>query len=184
MTDGKITNLDWSSDSKYIQINTDDWHISFFQLPKGNEIAEPPAGRVKWASLSCILSKEINGIWPAYAEKTDIDAVSTSHSDQLLATGDDFGMVKLFKYPCPESETPFKQFGGHSAQVSGVKFSGDDSYLISVAEGDQAVIQWRVIHNSTEETNSQKLKKMLTATWKEKKKLAIIERKNQNYKKG
>ena len=40
------------------------------------------------------------GIWPEGSDGTDINAVARSFNNNLLATGDDFGMVNLFKYPC------------------------------------------------------------------------------------
>jgi hypothetical protein len=60
----------------------------------------------------------------------------------LLVTGDDFGLVKLFKYPAPEG-AKFKKYVGHSAHVTSVRWLHDNSYVISIGGGDQAVLQWR-----------------------------------------
>jgi hypothetical protein len=53
-------------------------------------------------SLSSILGDEVMGIWSRHAEKADVNCACVSHSGISLVTGDDFGMVKLFDFPCPE----------------------------------------------------------------------------------
>lgn len=52
--------------------------------------------------LSSILGDEVVGIWSRHAEKADVNCACVSHSGISLVTGDDFGMVKLFDFPCPE----------------------------------------------------------------------------------
>lgn len=51
---------------------------------------------------SSILGDEVVGIWSRHAEKADVNCACVSHSGLSLVTGDDFGMVKLFDFPCPE----------------------------------------------------------------------------------
>ena len=42
------------------------------------------------------------GIWPRNADKADVNCSNLSHSGNALATGDDFGFVKLFEFPVAE----------------------------------------------------------------------------------
>ena len=37
------------------------------------------------------------GIWPKNADKADVNTAHLNHSGTALATGDDFGCVKLFE---------------------------------------------------------------------------------------
>lgn len=54
---------------------------------------------VKWASQNCSLSFHTIGVWPENADGTDVNTVCRNADSSLLATGDDFGRVKLFMNP-------------------------------------------------------------------------------------
>jgi WD40 repeat protein len=83
------------------------------------------------------------GIWPDDSDGTDINAVGRSRSGAVLVTADDFGCVKLFKYPVAIPEQQFKKYRAHSSHVTNVAFSQDDSRLISVGGADATVMQWK-----------------------------------------
>lgn len=53
-----------------------------------------------WASWSCVLGPEVSGIWPKYSNQTEINAVDANHAAAVLVSGDDLGLVKLFRFPC------------------------------------------------------------------------------------
>lgn len=42
----------------------------------------------------------MSGIWPKYTDVTDINSVDANYNSSVLVSGDDFGLVKLFKFPC------------------------------------------------------------------------------------
>ena len=42
------------------------------------------------------------GIWPRNADKADVNTAHVSHAGNAVATGDDFGLVKLFQFPTTE----------------------------------------------------------------------------------
>lgn len=52
-------------------------------------------------SLS-ILGDEVLGIWPRNADKAEVNCACVSHAGLSIVTGDDFGLVKLFDFPCTE----------------------------------------------------------------------------------
>ena len=62
---------------------------------------------MEWASHSCIISFETIGIWPEGADGTDVNNCTRSSDSKLLATGDDFGKVKLFSYPACQPKVTF-----------------------------------------------------------------------------
>ncbi|CAB1330576.1 unnamed protein product, partial [Coregonus sp. 'balchen'] len=86
---------------------------------------------------------EVLGLWPDGSDGTDINAVSRSNEKQLLVTGDDFGKVCLFSYPCSQFRAPSHVYGGHSSHVTNVNFLFDDSCLVSTGGKDMSVMQWR-----------------------------------------
>lgn len=49
-----------------------------------------------------ILGEEVLGVWPRNAEKADVNCACVSHAGLSLVTGDDFGLIKLFEFPCSE----------------------------------------------------------------------------------
>ena len=55
---------------------------------------------IQWQSWTCVLGSEVNGMWPKYSQINDVNAVNASITYDTLATGDDFGLVKLFRFPC------------------------------------------------------------------------------------
>lgn len=57
---------------------------------------------IKWATQNCSLSFQTIGIWPEHADGTDINAVCKNFESTLMASGDDFGKVKLFLYPATQ----------------------------------------------------------------------------------
>jgi microtubule-associated protein-like 6 len=143
-----ITQLDWSADSKYIQTNSGAYEVLYYEIPSCNRITSPP--KSEWATWTCVLGKTVEGIWPPYSDKTDVNSLDRNKDATLIVTGDDFGFVKLFNYPCPKG-TNHKKFQGHSAHVTQVRWSADNTYVISTGGGDQAVFQWRVVTDKADD---------------------------------
>jgi len=67
-----------------------------------------------------------------------------SEDQSLIAAGDDYGLVQLFRNPCRKGCVP-RSYRGHSEHVVRVKFGrgplGD--YLFSVGGYDQTLFQWK-----------------------------------------
>ena len=80
------------------------------------------------------------------ADGSDINSVDRSHSETLIATADDFGKVKLFRYPCVTENSKFKEFHGHSSHVTNVRWTKDD-HLVSVGGNDKCVFVWAPSEN-------------------------------------
>ena len=102
-----------------------------------------------------MLGKEVEGIWPTFgaarSAQGNNEFINTAHvspsSVNRIATGDDSGLVKLFPFPCPKDESvnsdsatdiegSVMQYPGHSAHVTAVRFTHDDSHLISAGGED------------------------------------------------
>lgn len=81
-------------------------------------------------------------------------------SSFLHSTGDDFGKVCVFNYPCVVDNAPRSSHGGHSSHVMNLKFSPadpssahsgrgggrghEDLKLVTVGGNDNAAMTWAV----------------------------------------
>jgi hypothetical protein len=74
-----------------------------------------------------------------------------------LATADDFGKVKLFKYPVAQPNAGFKKYTGHSAHVTNVRFTYKNSHIISTGGGEKSIFQWRYIFDENDYKEAQKI---------------------------
>jgi microtubule-associated protein-like 6 len=73
--------------------------------------------------------------------------VDRTKDGKICVTGDDFGTVKLFSFPNFKNSA-YNKFIGHSSHVTNVRFSYDDSYLISVGGNDKSIFQWKFQYNN------------------------------------
>lgn len=91
----------------------------------------------------------MQGIWPPATSGDDINYVCRSNEKtpgdyHLLGVGDDFGKVKLMRYPSIQKGSQAVEGVGHSSHVTCVKFGPTDSYLYSAGGEDNCVFQWKV----------------------------------------
>ncbi|KAF6720717.1 Echinoderm microtubule-associated protein-like 6 [Oryzias melastigma] len=132
-----ILQLDFSADSCYIQVSTGTYQRQVFEVPSGKLISDQSAiDRITWATWTSILGDEVLGIWPRNAEKADVTCACVSHAGLNIVTGDDFGLVKLFDFPCTEKFAKHKRYLGHSPHVTNIRFSHDDKFVISAGLDD------------------------------------------------
>ncbi|KAM8736642.1 echinoderm microtubule-associated protein-like 1 isoform 2-T2 [Acanthopagrus schlegelii] len=141
-----ITHLDWSVDSQYLVSNSGDYEILYWIPSVCKQVVSVETTRdIEWATYTCALGFQVFGLWPDGSDGTDINAVCRTNDKSLLVTGDDFGKVHLFSYPCSQFRAPSHAYGGHSSHVTNVTFLHDDSYLVSTGGKDMSVMQWRIV---------------------------------------
>ncbi|KAI8432436.1 hypothetical protein MSG28_004830 [Choristoneura fumiferana] len=138
-----ITHLDWSEDSQYIRSNSGDYELLYWNATTCRQVPAASSLRdIAWATHTCPITFQSVGVWPESADGTDINSCTRSHDSRLVATGDDFGKVKLYAYPVTQPKSLCHQYGGHSSHVTCVRFLPDDSRLISTGGLDTSVMQW------------------------------------------
>ncbi|XP_077946066.1 echinoderm microtubule-associated protein-like 1 isoform X6 [Gasterosteus aculeatus] len=141
-----ITHLDWSVDSQYLVSNSGDYEILYWIPSVCKQVVSVETTRdIEWATHTCTLGFQVFGLWPDGSDGTDVNAACRSSDKTLLVTGDDFGKVHLFSYPCSQFRAPSHAYGGHSSHVTNVTFLHDDGYLVSTGGKDMSVMQWRIV---------------------------------------
>jgi microtubule-associated protein-like 1/2 len=62
---------------------------------------------VEWSSQSCLLTFNTIGVWPETIDGTDLNTCARSNNHKFVATGDDFGKIKLYSYPVTQPKVFF-----------------------------------------------------------------------------
>jgi echinoderm microtubule-associated protein-like 6 len=157
-----ITHFDISEDGKHLQTNCGAYELLFCNLDTGKPILKGSSlSLTKWATQTCTLGWQVQGIWPSGADGTDVNSVDRSPTGDLLATADDFGKVKVFRFPAVHENSEFNVYSGHSSHVTNARWiSGrseedgriTDAYLITLGGNDKCVFQWK--NRTSEEEDS------------------------------
>ncbi len=142
-----ITAFDWSWDSQYIRSVCGAYELLFFNAKTGKHL---PSGAsdtiyVEWDSHSVKLGWNVEGIYPIGVDGTHINSVDHCRTHELIATGDDYGLVNVYRNPVRTFDHQSRSYRGHSEHVTRVAFAKDGEYLFSVGGMDQTVIQWKKI---------------------------------------
>ena len=132
-----ITALDWSLDSSYIRTTCGAYELLFW-VPDTKK--QDPSGAsntvdVDWMNHSCKFGWRVDGIYPPGTDGTHVNRVEMSPDQQLIATGDDYGLVNVYRNPCRE-EHKARAYRGHSEHVTNVKFYGEGEWLVSTGGQD------------------------------------------------
>lgn len=137
-----LLHLDWSTDSSICVVNSQAYEMKFVDMGAGKNAKSSACADVEFASWTCKFGFPVQGIWPS-ADYSDVNTVCRSQSKKFLATGEDSQKVVLFQYPVVVPKQKRKEYLGHSSHVTRVRFTCDDSYLISCGGNDKSVIIWK-----------------------------------------
>jgi WD40 repeat protein len=160
-----VTHLDWSACGRYLQTNCGAYELLFWDtkdVEEGGQRKVKRMGRggselcdTEWSTQNCVIAFACTGIWYC-PEGYTLNCVDKSKAGDLLAVGEDSSLIKLYKYPCVGT---FVKSGrdpmlggaqgnaaiGHGSHVSNLKFSFDDSRVVSVGGDDNATMVWKVV---------------------------------------
>ena len=144
----RITHIDWSSDSDFIQSNSQAYELLYHSTSSGAQITKITSMRdIEWHTWTCVLGWPVQGIWPECASGDDINACDIDKTKRYIVTSDDYSKVKLFRYPSPVERAAFLQYNGHSSHVTCVRFLSDNKHVISIGGLDKAVFQFKFTTN-------------------------------------
>lgn len=139
-----ITAFDWSEAGDYIHSVCGAYELLFFTADGEQDPSGATATRdERWSTYTTKLGWHVQGVFPSGTDGSHINGVHRSPDDTILATGDDWGLVNIFRWPCLNGAA-CKSYRGHSEHVTRVQFTADGSRLFSLGGYDQTVMQWKV----------------------------------------
>jgi len=147
------TNLQWSADGTIVKFLTRDYEVCHFNLDYDSQRCHfnpsiPDPDEVKWAGDPLIAGWDVEGLYQPGWDGTDLNDASVSPDGRFIASGDDFGCVRLHKYPAIKPEAN-RKYLGHSSFVVGIEFTREDHKLITCGGNDMAIFQWKVVGDVT-----------------------------------
>jgi hypothetical protein len=87
---------------KLIMTNSGAREQLFYEAPRGTRITSIKTTDIEhmnWHTWTGVLGLACEGIWPPATDVTDVNSTDLTDDRKTLATGDDFGLVKLFEFP-------------------------------------------------------------------------------------
>eukprot|EP00658_Telonema_sp_P-2_P077592 TRINITY_DN7051_c0_g1_i8.p1 TRINITY_DN7051_c0_g1~~TRINITY_DN7051_c0_g1_i8.p1 ORF type:complete len:684 (+),score=158.29 TRINITY_DN7051_c0_g1_i8:706-2757(+) len=147
-----VRHVDWTVDSQYLQSSDGNPELLFWSARDGAQLkgGATMLKNAKRASFSTNVGWPVQGVirkLPGFVKEmdmTDINMCDVSPDESLLVSGDDFGNVALYNYPCTNKADAAALYTGHSSFVMNVKFSKDGRYVMSAGGHDNTILQWRV----------------------------------------
>lgn len=97
-----LTHLDWSMDGNFVQTVTIDFDLLFWDAKSLSPERSPIAMKdVKWLTSNCTVGFMVAGMWSNryYSNSNTIISTCTrSAAQDMLASGDADGYIRLFRY--------------------------------------------------------------------------------------
>lgn len=150
-----IVSVMFSEDSRYVMSNSKDcqilhWTTKDGTLQRSQSVFRDTRWQAPWTS---VLGWPVVGIWsdPKY-DASDINSACQAYAPHhdLLAFGDDYGCVKLLRYPSPFLNPRIEVFTGHASFVTAVRFS-PSNVLVTLGGDDHSICQWSLQPRGFEE---------------------------------
>ena len=158
--EGNVTNVDWSTDGRYLVSISDTYEVKFWDRFTGRPILgsavanfSNPQNEVSWATWTCNLGWAVQGITGQGQDEFAITSVHRDSLSSLLLTGDVDGTVSLFPYPCAGACFPVAPARLHVGPVANAIFlessferagAQEGGYVVSLGKVDLNVLIWRL----------------------------------------
>jgi microtubule-associated protein-like 6 len=148
-----VSAIDFSDDSRWMQSTCTGGELLFFNTETGEYNARITGMKdVEWSTWTCPYGWPVQGTWPHLWDGTNITSTCSSAIRDVVACADDFGILKVFRYPCTVRGAACTEHWGHSSSgISRVRFTAGDGYILSAGKQDRTIFQWRVEKDDKEE---------------------------------
>lgn len=135
-----VLHFDISSDSQYIRSNCGAFETLYCDATTGAYIPGASALRdVDWETHTCTMTWGTQGIWSSLEDGSDCTTLDCSKSREALAVGDNFGRIRLMRFPAPSKVAIDKTIRGHRGVVQRLRWTAGDTHVLSVGGDDRYV---------------------------------------------
>jgi len=147
-----VEHVSFSMDGTLLLSNSKDAQSLYWEVGNGFRIKKTSSCRdVAFSPHTLPLGWHTRGIWDPDYEQNDVNSVCSSGEGTHMVLGDDFGNVKLMRFPCltshPSGCAGCVRYWGHSSHVTCVRFSSDDQWVFSTGGADSSIFQWRFVND-------------------------------------
>jgi len=158
--EGNVTNIDWSTDGRYLVSISDTYELKFWDRFTGRPILASgvanfadPRNEITWATWTGNLGWAVQGIVNSGEDEFSITSVFRDSTSSLLLTGDSHGAVSLWPYPCADNCFPVAPARLHVGPVAKAIFlekafdragAQEGGYVVSLGKVDLNVLIWRL----------------------------------------
>lgn len=146
-----IKHIDFTKDGNYLHSTSGDYELLFWDVNTGKQVTSGATltRDLQWATWNVTIGWPVQGIWEPATDGTDVNSVDRTkrtynNGMNLIATGNDSGLIRVLQYPCLVPHSESVKARGHSSHVTTVLFSVNDEMLFSTGGEDQTVIQWKI----------------------------------------
>ncbi|CAH1155979.1 unnamed protein product [Phaedon cochleariae] len=143
-----LMQMDWSSDSNFLQTVTADYDLSFWDVKSLSPEKSPIAMKdVKWYTHNSTVGFMVAGMWNNrfYPMTSIISTASRSAAHDLLVSGDTDGYLRLFRYPCLNPKAEYNEEKVYSGTVACARFLFNDRNVVSVGGTDASLMLWQLV---------------------------------------
>ncbi|XP_014242237.2 echinoderm microtubule-associated protein-like CG42247 isoform X2 [Cimex lectularius] len=143
-----LMQMDWSTDSNFIQTVTADYDLTFWDVKTLTSEKSPITMKdVKWYTHNSTVGFLVSGIWNNryYPMTSIISTVNRSAAHDLLVAGDTEGYLRLFRYPCISTKAEYNEEKVYSLAIATARFLFNDRNVATVGGTDASLMLWEVI---------------------------------------
>lgn len=102
---------------------------------------------VKWLTHNCTVGFLVAGMWNNRfysGQNVKIITCNRAAGNDMLASGDSEGHIRLFRYPCISPRSEYYETKVYSGVIGCVRFLYGDNTLVSVGGTDASLMIWEV----------------------------------------
>lgn len=148
-----VTNLDWSTDSRFLQSVDGDFELQNWNIQRMEREDARTLRDCNWHTYSCCAGHPLMGPWTSCDAGETVSVVARSNYREIIITGDNTGRMKVFKYPSSTNMPACRWTKLYSGTVTALEFLYDDSFVLSSAGKTPVLAQWSVVDTYSGQQN-------------------------------